>query len=282
MFPSVEQSIRTSDILRATARAYKRRMNDTASPSPIALITGSSRGLGRSMALHLAARGSDVVITYRTKEAEARGVAEQVAALGRKALVLPFDVSDSASFAGFVDTLRAQLPRAFGRDRLDHLVNNAGFGGHVAFEQTSEALFDELMRTHLKGPFFLTQALLPLLRDGGRVVNISTGLARFSMPGYAAYASMKGGLEVLTRYLAKELGPRGISVNTLAPGAIETDFGGGAVRDNKGLNQMIASMTALGRVGLPDDVGGALAMLLAPESHWITGQRIEVSGGMML
>jgi NAD(P)-dependent dehydrogenase (short-subunit alcohol dehydrogenase family) len=257
-------------------------MNDTSSHPPIALITGGSRGLGRSMALHLADRGSDLVITYRSNEAEAHKVAAEITAKGRKALALALDVGDSASFAGFAGTLRSELPRVFGQDKFDHLVNNAGIAGHAPLAQTTEALFDELMRVHLKGPLFLTQALLPLLRDGGRIVNISTGLARFSMPGYGAYAAMKGGVEVLTRYLAKELGPRGIAVNTLAPGAIETDFGGGAVRDNKDLNKMVASMTALGRVGLPDDVGGALAMLLAPENRWITGQRIEVSGGMFL
>ena len=257
-------------------------MTDTDRPTPIALITGGSRGLGRSMALHLADRGTDVVLTYRANEAEARNVVEHITQKGRRALALPLDVGASATFTAFVERLRAELPRTFARDRIDHLVNNAGMAGHAAFSETSEGLFDDLMRVHLKGPFFLTQALLPLLRDGGRIVNISTGLARFSLPGYAAYAAMKGGVEVLTRYQARELGARGITVNTLAPGAIETDFGGGAVRDNKDLNRMVASMTALGRVGLPDDVGGALAMLLAPENHWITGQRIEVSGGMFL
>ncbi|HEU4535212.1 MAG TPA: SDR family oxidoreductase, partial [Polyangiaceae bacterium] len=168
------------------------------------------------------------------------------------------------------------------RDRFDFLVNNAGIGAHASFVETTEEQFDELMRVHLKGAFFLTQKLLPLLRDGGRIVNVSTGLARFTLPGYSAYAAMKGGVEVLTRYLAKELGGRGISVNTLAPGAVETDFGGGAVRDNEGLNRAIAGQTALGRVGLPDDIGGVLAMLLSPESRWINGQRVEVSGGIAL
>jgi NAD(P)-dependent dehydrogenase (short-subunit alcohol dehydrogenase family) len=161
-------------------------------------------------------------------------------------------------------------------------VNNGGTGLHATVAETTEAQFDEMMKVHLKGPFFLTQRLLPLIADGGRIVNISSGLTRFSFPGSGAYAAMKGGLEVLTRYFAKELGPRGIAVNTLAPGAIETDFRGGAVRDNPELKKGIAAQTALGRVGLPDDVGGALAMLLAPESGWINGQRIEVSGGMLL
>lgn len=250
--------------------------------SPIALVTGSSRGLGKSMALHLAERGVDVVVTYRSGESEAAQVAAQIIAMGRKAVALQLDVADSASFAKFAGTLAGALSRTFGREQLDYLVNNAGMGVHASFAETSEAQFDELVRAHLKGPFFLTQRLLPLIADGGRILNVSSGLARFSTPGYAAYATMKGGIEVLTRYLAKELGPRKISVNTIAPGAIETDFGGGVVRDNAEVNKQVASLTALGRVGLPDDIGGAVALLLAPEAHWITGQRIEVSGGMNL
>lgn len=249
------------------------------SSARVALITGSSRGLGKSMALQLADHGWNVVITYRSGRESALAVAAAIEAKGKKALVLPLDVSDSKSFAGFVTELRAELGRVFGREQLDALVNNAGVGVHAAFESTSEEQFDELMRVHLKGPFFLTQRLLPLLADGGRIVNVSTGLTRFSYPGYAAYAAMKGALEVLTRYQAKELGARKIAVNTLAPGAIETDFGGGAVRDNAELNRMIAGMTALGRVGLPDDIGGAVAALLAPEAGWINAQRIEASGG---
>jgi NAD(P)-dependent dehydrogenase (short-subunit alcohol dehydrogenase family) len=175
-----------------------------------------------------------------------------------------------------------QVLAGWGRERFDHLFNNAGTGIHAAFADTSEAQFDELVKIHLKGPFFLTQALLPLIADGGRILNVSSGLARFALPGYAAYATMKGGIEVLTRYLAKELGARGISVNTLAPGAIETDFGGGAVRDNAQLNAFVASQTALGRVGFPDDIGAVVAALLAPGTGWINAQRIEASGGMML
>jgi NAD(P)-dependent dehydrogenase (short-subunit alcohol dehydrogenase family) len=252
------------------------------SASAVAVITGGSRGLGRSMALHLADRGVDVIITYRTAAAEAREVVAQIEAKGRKAAALPLDVGDSRGFTAFADAVRAELARTWKRDRFDFLVNNAGVGAHASFAETTEAQFDELMNIHLKGPFFLTQRLLPLIADGGRILNVSSGLARFSFPGYAAYATMKGGIEVLTRYLAKELGPRRIAVNTLAPGAIATDFGGGAVRDNPQLNQQIAGMTALGRVGLPDDIGGAVALLLSPEGLWITGQRIEVSGGMML
>ena len=251
-------------------------------PTPIAVITGGSRGLGRNTAIHLAQRGVDVVLTYRSQAAEAAAVVAEIEALGRRAVALPLDVGRSATFDGFAAQLKDTLAATWQRERFDHLVNNAGVGVHASFEETSEAQFDELMNVHFKGTFFLTQKLLPLLNDGGRIVNVSTGLARFSLPGYSAYAAMKGGVEVLTRYLAKELGPRGIAVNVLAPGAIETDFGGGAVRDNAQLNAMIASQTALGRVGLPDDIGGALSMLLQPGNRWITGQRIEASGGMFL
>ena len=250
--------------------------------APIALITGASRGLGKNAAQHLARQGSDLILTYRTGADEAQALVREIEALGRRAVALPLDVSESASFPGFAGEVKAALGRVWQRETFDHLVNNAGIGIHAPFTETTEAQFDSLVDIQLKGPFFLTQTLLPLIADGGRIVNVSSGLARFVMPGYAAYASMKGGIEVLTRYLAKELGPRGIAVNVLAPGAIETDFGGGAVRDNAQLNAMIASQTALGRVGLPDDIGGAIAMLLQPGNRWITGQRIEASGGMFL
>ena len=253
-----------------------------ASAPAIALITGGSRGLGKSMALHLAERGVDVVITYRSGVAEASAVVAAIEAKGGRAVALQLDVGDSSSFGAFAETLAAALQRHFAKGRFDFLVNNAGIGIHSSFAETSEEQFDELFRVHLKAAFFLTQRLLPLIADGGRILNVSTGLARFTFPGYAAYAAMKGGIEVLTRYLAKELGPRRISVNTIAPGAIETDFGGGAVRDVPQVNQMIAAQTALGRVGLPDDVGGAVALLLSPEARWINGQRIEVAGGMIL
>lgn len=252
-------------------------------PTPrIALITGGSRGLGRSMALSLARQGTDIVFTYRDRHAEAQDVVKSIEALGRKARALRLDVGDSRGFADFATELRSVLARHWQREQFDYLVNNAGMGIHAGFAQTTEDQFDALMNVHLKGVFFLTQKLLPLVADGGRIINVSTGLARFALPGYAAYAAMKGGVEVLTRYLAKELGARGIAVNTLAPGAIETDFGGAAVRDNADLNRMIASQTALGRVGLPDDIGGAVAALLSPESRWINAQRIEVSGGMLI
>jgi NAD(P)-dependent dehydrogenase (short-subunit alcohol dehydrogenase family) len=250
--------------------------------TPIALITGGSRGLGKSMALHLAQRGVDSVITYKSGADEARAVADQIAALGRRAAVLQLDVGRSASFDAFVAQLRGELERSWRRPRFDYLVNNAGVGLHASIAETSEAQFDELVNVHFKGPFFLTQKLLPLIEDGGRILNVSSGLARFTYPGYGAYAAMKGGVEVLTRYLASELGPRRISVNTLAPGAVATDFNGGAVRDNPAINQAVAAQIALGRVGLPDDVGAAVGALLSPDTGWINGQRIEVSGGQAL
>lgn len=254
----------------------------TTNTNRIALITGSSRGLGRSMALHLAEHGIDVVVTYRSGASEASAVVAELESRGRKAVALPLDVADHASFPAFAKALRAKLREVWDRDQLDFLVNNAGVGLHAPFAETTREQFDLLMNVHLKGPFFLTQELLPLLADGGRILNVTTGLDRFTFAGASAYASMKGGLEVLTRYLAKELGPRRITVNAIAPGAIETDFGGGRVRDDAELNRAVAAQTALGRVGLPDDIGGAVALLLAPEANWITGQRIEFSGGMML
>jgi NAD(P)-dependent dehydrogenase (short-subunit alcohol dehydrogenase family) len=250
--------------------------------TPVALVTGSSRGLGKSIALHLAERGVDSIITYRSAASEAEGVAAQIAQLGRRAAVLPLDVGRTETFAAFTALLRAELERTWRRPRFDYLVNNAGVGLHASLADTSEAQFDELLNVHFKGPFFLTQRLLPLIEDGGRILNVSSGLARFTFPGYGAYASMKGAIEVFTRYLAKELGPRHITVNTLAPGAIATDFNGGAVRDNPAINQAVAATIALGRVGLPEDIGAAASLLLSPESGWINGQRIEVSGGQML
>ena len=233
---------------------------------PIALITGASRGLGKHGALALAAKGVDLIITYRSQAAEAEAVVAQARALGVRAHALTLDVGESATFAAFAEEVTQLLAREWQRTHFNFLVNNAGIGIHASFEQTTEQQFDTLLNIHLKGTFFLTQALLPLLADGGRILNLSTGLTRFAMPGYAAYAAMKGGVEVLTQYLAKELGPRGIAVNVLAPGAIETDFGGGVVRDNKGVNDFLASQTALGRVGQPDDIGGAIAALLSDDS----------------
>ncbi len=248
----------------------------------IALITGASRGLGRNAALQLAERGHDLIVTYRQGAADAQTLVQEAQALGARAVALPLDVGDSSTFAAFADAVRAALRTHWQRETFDALLNNAGSGVHAGFAATTEAQFDEMLRIHLKGPFFLTQALLPLIADGGRIVNVSSGLARFSLPGYAAYAVMKGGVEVMTRYLALELGARRIVVNTVAPGAIATDFGGGAVRDNASLNALIAGQTALGRVGRPDDVGPVMAALLSDGMGWINGQRVEVSGGVHL
>ncbi|MFS2221603.1 SDR family NAD(P)-dependent oxidoreductase [Pantoea sp. B65] len=248
----------------------------------IALITGGSRGLGKNAALKLAKNNSDIILTYRTQQQEAQAVVQEIEALGARAVALPLDVADSSSFAAFVAEVKNQLRTHWQRESFDYLLNNAGIGIHASFEETSEEQFDQLVNIHFKGPFFLTQKLLPLLVNGGRILNVSSGLARFSLPGYSAYAAMKGAMEVLTRYQAKELGARGIAVNIIAPGAIETDFGGGSVRDNAQLNAFVASQTALGRVGLPDDIGDAIALILSDESGWINAQRIEVSGGMFL
>ncbi len=248
----------------------------------IALITGGSRGLGKSMALHLAGKGHDIVLTWHSAKAEAESVVAQIVQMERKAVALQLDVSVIKEFSSFQKEVSRILGQEWGRGDFDFLVNNAGVGVHASFAETTEAQFDQMVNVHLKSTFFLTQTLLPLIRDGGRIVNVSSGLARFSLPGYAAYAAMKGGIEVLTRYMAKELGARRIAVNTVAPGAIETDFGGGAVRDNPQLNAQIAGGTALGRVGLPDDIGGAVAALLSDDMGWINGQRIEISGGIFL
>lgn len=248
----------------------------------IALITGASRGLGRNMAQHLAAAGVQVVGTYRSRKDEADSLVAEIIAKGGKAAMLQLDVGDSSGFPAFAAALEDLLRSEFGRADFDYLVNNAGIGINAPFAETSEAQFDELVRIQFKAPFFLTQTLLPLIADGGRILNLSSGLARFTLPGYAAYAATKGAIEVLTRYMAKELGPRGIRVNVIAPGAIETDFGGGVVRDNDRVNTMVAATIPLGRVGLPDDVGGAVAAILSDGFGWANGTRIEVSGGQNL
>jgi NAD(P)-dependent dehydrogenase (short-subunit alcohol dehydrogenase family) len=250
-------------------------------PNPIAVVTGGSRGLGRSTVLNLAKRGVRTVFTYHSNEAEARNVARLAREAGADAIALQFDASNVASFDAFVARVRDALG-TFGAQKFDFLVNNAGTSHSNLVATTTEAELDAVYNVHFKGVFLLTQKLLPLINDGGRIVNLSTGLTRFSHPGRAAYASMKGAIEVLTRYLAKELGARGIVVNTVAPGAIETDFGGGAVRDNPEVNKLIAGNTALGRVGLPEDIGPMIAALLGRENGWINAQRIEVSGGMYL
>ncbi|EJM65993.1 SDR family NAD(P)-dependent oxidoreductase [Pseudomonas sp. GM55] len=248
----------------------------------IALITGASRGLGKNAALHLVAQGIDIIGTYNSRADEAQALVAKIESLGGRAVMLQLDVARSEQFDAFGSEVAKVLHSHFERERFDFLVNNAGIGLHANFVDTTVEQFDLLLNIHFKGPFFLTQTLLPLLNDGGRIVNISSGLARFSLPGHSAYAAMKGAMEVLTRYQAKELGARNIAVNILAPGAIETDFSGGAVRDNPELNTLVANNTALGRAGVPDDIGTAIALLLAPGSQWINGQRIEASGGMFL
>ena len=248
----------------------------------IVVITGASRGLGRSMATHLSRAGWGVVGTYRNRKDEADTLAEEIASVGGTVAMLPLDVGDTASFADFASQLRESVQATFDRDSVDALVNNAGNALYAPFAETTEEQFDGLVDVQVKGPFFLTQRLLPLLADGGRILNVSSGLARFTLPGYALYAATKGAVEVLTRYQAHELGARGIRVNVLAPGAIETDFGGGAVRDNPDLNQMIAATIPLGRVGLPDDIGRAVVALLSDDLAWANGTRIEVSGGQNL
>ena len=250
--------------------------------STITLITGASRGLGRNTATNVAQRGGDVILTFRSKADEAQAVVAEIAALGRKAVALQLDTGEVSTFPAFVERLRVALRDTWQRDRFDHLVNNAGHGDVAPIAETTEAQFDRLVNVHFKGVFFLTQALLPLLTDGGRIVNLSTGLTRFASPGFAAYAAAKGAVETLTVYMAKEFGARGITVNTVAPGAIETDFGGGAVRDNAQMNRHLAGITALGRVGVADDIGPMIASLLGEANRWVNAQRIEVSGGQAI
>jgi NAD(P)-dependent dehydrogenase (short-subunit alcohol dehydrogenase family) len=247
----------------------------------IAIVTGGSRGLGRNTVLSLAKRGIDSIFTYNSNQAEAEKVVGLVAEEGRKAVALQLDTGNVSVFDPFLQSVRTALAE-LGAERFDYLVNNAGISHHAAFDKTTEEELDSLYNVHFKGVFFLTQKLLPLINDGGRIVMVSTGLTRISLPGRAPYASIKGAIEVLTRYLAKELGPRRIAVNTVAPGAIATDFSGGMVRDNPELNQRVADMTALGRAGLPDDIGPMIASLLSEDNRWINAQRIEVSGGMSI
>ncbi|MGE8031921.1 SDR family NAD(P)-dependent oxidoreductase [Enterobacter mori] len=248
----------------------------------IALVTGGSRGLGKNAVLKLAAEGTGIVLTYNSSEREAQNVVREIEQKGVKAVALQLNVGEISTFGDFAKKVQESLKTVWQCDAFDYLLNNAGTGLYAPYTETTEAQFDDAMNIHFKGPFFLTQTLLPLIKDGGRILNVSSGLARFTQPGSGTYAAMKGAMEVLTRYQAKELGARGIAVNIIAPGAIETDFGGGRVRDNAELNQLLASQTALGRVGLPDDIGDAIAALLSDKLGWMNAQRIEVSGGMFL
>jgi len=252
------------------------------SNSKIALVTGGSRGLGKNMALSLAKKGIAVILTYHHQQAEAESVVAEIQQLGLPAAALQLDAANVSSFDAFFEQVKDLLRSTFQARQFHYLINNAGTGVHAAFADTTEAQFDEVLNIHLKGPFFLTQKALPLLADGGRIINVSSGLARFALPGYAAYGAMKGAIEVLTRYQAKELGARGIAANVVAPGAIATDFSGGVVRDNAELNAFVASQTALGRVGQPDDIGGVVAFLCSEEGRWVNAQRLEASGGMFV
>lgn len=252
------------------------------SKSKIAVITGGSRGLGKNMALRLAKQGCDVIITYLTKKEEASAVVTEIETIGQKGIAIQFDVGDISALDGFIERLSQALSANWGTTSFDYLINNAGFGASLSFTQVTESDFDHFMNVHFKGVFFLTQKLLPHINDFGRIVNISSNTARVCVPGYTVYASMKGAIETLTKYLAKELGPRNITVNVVAPGPIETDFNNAIIRNNPQRKEMMASMAALGRVGQAEDIGGIVAFLCLADSFWITGQRIEASGGMSL
>jgi NAD(P)-dependent dehydrogenase (short-subunit alcohol dehydrogenase family) len=248
--------------------------------SKVALVTGGSRGLGKDIATQLAIKGFDIIFTYNSNVSEANRVVDEITTIGRKAKAVQLDVSDSKNFDSFIQNIKTVLKTDFETENIDTLINNAGVGTYTSIADTSEEVFDSMVNIHLKAPYFITQKLLPIMNDGGSIVNISSGLARFSYNNYAPYAIMKAAVETLTRYQAQEFGTRKIRVNTVAPGAIATDFGGGAVRDNKDLNGMIANNTALGRVGLPDDIGTVVAFLCSEDAKWVNAQRIEVSGGI--
>lgn len=250
------------------------------STQKIALVTGGSRGLGRDMALSLARKGLDVVLTYRSNEEEALAVVRDVESLGRRAVALPLELNELGRYDAFVAATADALKTTWNAEGFDFLVNNAGMGATVPFENVTESLFDEFLNVHFKGVYFLTQKLLPLLHDGGGIVNISTGTTRFANPGYSVYASMKGAVEVLTKYWAKELGPKGIRCNVVAPGPVETDFNNAAIRSNPQMKERLSSLSPLGRVGRAEDIGGVVAFLCTDEGGWINGQRIEVSGGI--
>lgn len=248
----------------------------------IALITGANRGLGRSMAIHLAKAGVGIIGTYRTHKEEAEALEAEVEQAGGKAVLLPLDLSRMDEFERFKETVAKVLASRFGSDHFDFLVNNAGVGIQTPYAQTTESQFDELVSVHLKAPFFLTQTLLPLIADGGRVLHVSSGTAHHVVPGYAAYGPIKAGVEVLTMYMAKELGQRGIRVNVIAPGAVATDFSGGHLRDKPEIQKFVAGTVALGRVGQPDDIGAAVVSVLSENLGWMNGTRIDLSGGQAL
>jgi len=247
-----------------------------------AILTGGSRGLGRDMALNLAKDGVDIIFSYRSNTEKANEVIKEIEALGQHAKAFPFDANDIKSGKTFMENATLYLKETYGNSNFDFLINNAGTGAYNLIADTTEVQFDEMMNVHLKSVYFLTQTALPFFNDGGRIINISSGLARFSLVGMSAYAVMKGAVEVFTRYLAKELGTRKITANVVAPGAIATDFAGGTNRDNEEKRAVIASITALGSVGEAEDIGGIIAFLCSEKAGWINGQRIEVSGGMLV
>jgi NAD(P)-dependent dehydrogenase (short-subunit alcohol dehydrogenase family) len=246
----------------------------------VALVTGGSRGLGKDMVKKLALKGFDIIFTFNSNSNEANNVVDEIKAMGKKAKAIQLDVSNLKNFDAFIESVLFSLANDFNTEKIDALVNNAGVGAYSSIAETSEEVFDSMVNIHLKAPYFITQKLLPIISEGGSIVNISSGLARFSYPNYAPYAIMKAAIESLTRYQAQEFGIKKIRVNTIAPGAIATDFGGGTVRDNKDVNAMIANNTALGRVGLPDDIGSVVAFLCSDDAKWINAQRIEVTGGI--
>ena len=247
----------------------------------IAIITGGSRGIGKAVALRLARSGIDSVITFKSSHAEAGQVVKEIEAAGARALAVPLDVASPDSYRNFADVARAALAD-FEAKNFDFLVNNAGIGLSQSFAETTEEQFDEMMHIHFRSVFFLSQTLLPLLNEGGQIVNISSGTTRFVLPGYSIYASLKTAVEGLTRYMAKELGPRRIRVNVVAPGATETDFRGGFIRNNPQFKKAMEANIALGRVGQADDIAGVVSALLSDDCYWINGQRIEASGGQVL
>jgi NAD(P)-dependent dehydrogenase (short-subunit alcohol dehydrogenase family) len=245
----------------------------------IALVTGGSRGLGKNMALAFAKKGIGVVLTYHSNQTEAAATVAAIEALGQRAVALQLNTAEVAGFADFYARATAALQATFGTTRFDFLINNAGTSLNAAIAETSEAQFDEMLNIHLRGVYFLTQQALPLLNDGGRIINITSAVTRSSFHGVSAYAIMKGAVEVFTRYLALELGPRRITANAVAPGAV---FGGGTMPDTPDMRAFVAQATALGRVAEPSDIGGVVAFLCTDEAGWVNGQRIELTGGMGL
>lgn len=278
----VSKSLNIATVILKRRHTFAEKISAMKRQTQIALVTGGSRGLGKDMALKLAAKGLDIIITYNTRREDAQQVAAQLEAAGRKAAILQLNTGNLPAFGSFADQLKVLLKDHFDTDRFDFLLNNAGQGGYCPISDVTESFFDDLLNVHFKGVYFLTQKLIPLMNDGGGVVNVSSGLTRVSAPGSSAYASMKSAVETFTRYLAKELGPQGIRANVIAPGAVMTDFGNAHLRSNPELQQYISNLTALGRPGVAEDIGGVAAFLCTEDARWVNGQRIEVSGGMLV